>query len=260
MPDDNLDVETPPETPPEVSPESPPVEPEGPNLTSDQLQAALASGNQPVLDALNNLATTLTAQQAPDVPVVEPSELAERLLTDPDGVLNEKVNAILKSQLAQPLTRTFEIDRDERIDSRAHEIDQDWGDGFFDANIRPRLTGADGNLGAWPINQQADPRVIDAAVNAILGNDFRDPEKRATLQDALAKTAKAKQEREVANAPHMMGPGRPMRTRPDKLSPDMVEALDGFNQAGVNLTESNIKSALTRENTLEAYRATKGAS
>lgn len=261
MPTDDLDIEpTEPVAPPDPVAEPttapPPAEP---SLTSDQLQQALASGNQQVLEAIQQLGTALAAQQEPGQPPVEPSELAERLLTDPKAVLTEEVTEVLKSQLAQPLARTFEIDRDERIDTRAAEIDLDWGDGFFDQHIRPRLTGAEGNLNAWSINQQADPRIIDAAINAILGNDFRDTEKREVLQKALNDTTKARQEREVASAPHMMGPGRPASARSDKLTPDMQTALAGFKDHVPGLTESDIKSALTRENTLEAYRASQGA-
>ena len=264
MPDDDLSVEPQEPTGYEPAPPNRSSEPSEPaptptSLTADQIQQAMAGGNQPVLEAINQLAAAMTARQKPDEPAVEPSELAERLLTDPKAILREEMNAWGRENLAAPMSRSFEVDRDERIETRAAEIDTDWGDGFFDANIRLCLTGPEGNLSAWPINQQADPKVIDAAVNAILGNDFRDPDKRSAMQEALAKTAKAKQERDVANAPHMMGPGRPMRGRSDKLTPEHQEALAGFRNVGVKLTEADIKAALTRENTLEAYRASKGA-
>ena len=268
MPDDNieldsLDTQDPPQShqPPEDdSPSTPPV---SPSLTAEQLQAAIAGGNQQVLDALQNLASAMSAQREPEQPPVEPSELAERLLTDPDTVLNERVDKrvqeVLKSQVAPPMAAAMEADRDERIEARAAEIDLDWGDGFFDEHIRPRLVGPEGNLAAWSIDKQAHPKVIDAAINAILGNDFRDTERRAVLRKALADTEKAKQEREVRDAPHLMGPGRPMRGRPDKLTPDMQDALGAFNDVGAGLTENDIKATLSRENTLEAYRAAKGA-
>lgn len=262
MPDDNIDLDSmdlepqdEPQAPPKATPES------SPSLTADQLQSLVAGGNQQVLDAIQNLATALTQQQSPEKPPIEPSELAERLLTDPEGVLNErvteKVNEILRRDVAPPMAAAFEAHRDERIETRAAEIDLDWGEGFFDEHIRPRLTGPNGNLSAWSIDKQANPKVIDAAINAILGNDFRDTERRAILRKALADTEKAKQEREVANAPHLMGPGRPMRGRTDKLTPDMQEAVSAFKEVGAPVTEADIKSYFTRENTLAGYRASK---
>ena len=172
MPDDELGLEQ--QEPLTPSPEPTPAEPQPPTepaLTQDQLQAAMASGNQPVLEALQTLAATLTAQQEPGQPAVEPTELAERLLTDPKSVMREEMNEWGKENLAQPMSRSFEVDRDERIESRVSEIDTTYGDGFFDENIRPRLVGPQGNLNAWTINQQADPRIIDAAINAIIGNN-----------------------------------------------------------------------------------------
>jgi hypothetical protein len=183
----------------------------------------------------------------------EPDELAQQLLTDPNTVIDGRVAEVLKAQLAAPMSRSFEVDRDERIETRAAEIDLEWGDGFFDGNIRERLIGDKGNLRAWPINQQADPVVIDSAINAILGNDFRDSERREVMKEALDKVAKARAEREVQNAPHMMGPGRPNYQRSDKLTPEHKTLLEGFNNAGIELTEKDIKEALTRENTLDAW-------
>ena len=57
----------------------------------------------------------------------------------------------------------------------------------------------------------------------------------------------------VANAPHMMGPGRPNYQRSDKLTPDHKTLLEGFNKSGIELTEKDIKEALSRENTLDAW-------
>lgn len=236
-------------------PQSPSQRSVGPDL-AHQVQDAIASGNQPVLEAIQQLGQALVAQrqaEQPSEPMPEPSELAERLLTDPNTVIDSRIAEVLRAQLASPMARSFEVDRDERIETRAAEIDLEWGDGFFDDHIRDRLIGDKGNLRAWPINQQADPVVIDSAINAILGNDFRDSEKREIMKEALDKTAKARAEREVQQAPHMMGPGRSSYPRSDKLTPEHKTMLEGFNKSGIELTEKDIKEALTRENTLDAW-------
>lgn len=262
-PDEDLDLEpTEPTEPAEpASPEPTDPAPAGPNLAA-QVQQLVAEGNQPILQAIQQLGQVLVQQQQaqnPGEPAPEPSELAEKLLTDPKSVITEEITETLRNQLAGPLARSFEVDRDERVEARAAEIDLEWGDGFFDERIRDRLIGEQGNLRAWPINQQADPRVIDSAINAILGNDFRDSETREEMKQALDKAAKARAEREVAMAPHMMGPGRPSYARTDKLTPDHKSLLEGFNKAGIEMTEKDIKEALTRENTLDAWQPKAGA-
>jgi hypothetical protein len=242
------------EVTPEASAQSPP------GITAEQItdigSQAQASGNQSILEAVQLLQQTLQQQQQDSAPP-PPSgdELAERLLTDPKGTLRAEITEGLREQLAGPLARSFEIDRDERIEARAAEIDENWGEGFFDERIRPRLTGETGSLSHWPINQQADPTVIDSAINALLGNDFRDIEKAAEMAERLQKVAKSKAERDVATPPNMMGPGRVARPRTDKLSPDMKYLLEGAQREGVNITEKEIRQALTRENTLSAYLA-----
>lgn len=265
-PDDNLGVD-PNNT---AQPGSEPTQSEGgaagastaPAMNADQLEQvfaeALATGNQPVLEAIQQLGQALAQSPArsqyPEGGAPAESDLAERLLTDPDNVLNEKMNEWARNNLSVPLTGSFEADRDERIESRAAEIDLELGDGYFDENIRPRLDGPKGNLSAFPIHQQANPKVIDSAINAILGNDYRDPNKRVTMDEARAKVSKAKEERNVATPPNMMGPGRSATQRSDKLTPDLQEALAGFQKAGVPITEKSLKNALNRENTLEGWR------
>jgi hypothetical protein len=168
-------------------------------------------------------------------------------------VLSEKMTEWGRANIAPMAARDYEIQRDERIESRAAEIDEDWGDGFFDKEIRPRLLGEQGNLSNWPINQQMDPRVIDSAINGILGNDFRDPEKRVAMQEALSKTAKAKAERNVATPPNMMGPGRVHQPQSNVLTPDMKYTLEGMQTVRPDLTEKQIKDALTRGRTLSDW-------
>jgi hypothetical protein len=210
-----------------------------------------------VLEALQQVQQLLT-QQAEAAKVAEPpkdpNELAERLLTDPESVLKEKITEELRAQIAPMAVSDYEVQRDERIETRAAEIDETMGDGFFDREIRPRLTGDQGTLAAWPINQQMHPKVIDSAINGILGNDFRDPEKGAELVEAMQKTAKAKAERNVAQPPNMMGPGRVRQQRTDVLTPDMKHTLEGFQGIGLNITEKDLKDAMNRPRTLSAWQ------
>jgi hypothetical protein len=206
------------------------------------------------LEALQQLQATLAAQQPTKDPAEATNELAERLLTDPKAVIREELNEWGRETIGPMAVRDYEVQRDERIETRASEIDEDWGDGFFDKEIRPRLTGDQGTLAAWPINQQMDPRVIDSAINGILGNDFRDPEKRAEMQEALTKTARAKAEREVQTPPNMMGPGRVRPAPSNVLTPALKDALEGFQRAGVQITEKQIKDSLTRGRTLSDWQ------
>jgi hypothetical protein len=265
VPNDDLGLEagTPPAGEPPVAPAEP-VTPAGevqPNVApltaesvGEMIQQAQQTGNQPILEALQGVQTALAQQATPPVAPPDATELAERLLTDPKAVFKEEVTEILKEQLAGPLTSNFETQRDERVDTRAAKIDETFGTGFFNENIRDRLTGPQGTLAGWPINQQADPRIIDSAINGIMGNDFTDTEKGPKLVEALQKTARAHQERAVAQPPHVMGPGRPRMPLTNTLTPDEKYILEGFQKAGIKVTEDEIKSAKARDNSLEAYR------
>ena len=178
---------------------------------ADLAAQAAASGNQPVLDALQTLTRTLEAAAAPaPAEPMSGDELAERLLTDTKGTLRGETTEIVKELLAKPLGRSFEVARDERIEVRAAELDKNWGEGFFDETIRPRLTGEQGVLASWSVDQQSDPDVIDNAINAILGNDYRDPEKAAVMSERLQSVAKARAERDAPTPPQHDGP-RPLR-------------------------------------------------
>lgn len=262
MPTDDLDLEGAQQSPPGGEPtQNAPAEPgvqqnAAPSITPEQMaqmfQQASAQGNQPVLEALRTIQEALVNQSRPPEAPKDPSDLAERLLTDPEATIREQMDKWGRDNLARPLSRSLEVDRDERIETRAAEIDEEFGDGFFDKEIRPRLVGDKGVLSNWPINQQADPFIIDNAINGIMGNDFRDSEKRAVLHKALQETAKSK-ERDTMNAPHMMGPGRPRMRPTNALTPAMEYTLEGFQRAGISVTKEQIKDALTRENTLSAW-------
>jgi hypothetical protein len=264
VPDDNLELETgtsTPEggltTPAEPTPGSSPATP---TLTAESvaelISQASESQNRAMLEALRPVQQLLEQQQANTPAPVAPdaNELAERLLTDPKATIREEMNEWSKENLAGPFVRSFEVDRDERIESKATRIDGTFGEGFFDEHIRDRLVGEKGVLSGWPINQQADPRIIDSAISGIMGNDLIDTEKGPKVVEALQKTAKARQERNTRQAPHMMGPGRPCMAPTNVLSPEMKYALEGFQQAGIKITEADLKSAQSRGNSLEDYR------
>ena len=198
----------------------------------------------------------LIQQQAqantPD-PTVEPNELAERLLTDPKATLNQEINEWGKQNLAPMLSRELEVVREERIEAQGAKVNAKFGEGWFEENIAPRLTGEKGNLSAYPINQQADPAVIRGAIAAILGNMELDAEEGPKMDEAKAKAAKARHEREVASPPNMMGPGRSYPNRGTVLTPEMKEAMSKFKDVGYSVSEADLKGAMTRENTLEAW-------
>ena len=266
MPDDNLELD-PGQTPPvgeHPAPAEPPTAtPAAPALTAESvaelIQRAGETQNQAMLEALRPVQQLLEQQRASTPPVSAPdaSELAERLLTDPKSVMREEMNEWSKENLAGPFIRSFEVDRDERIESKAARIDETFGEGFFNEHVRDRLAGEKGVLSRWPINQQADPDIINSAISGIMGNDLVDTEKGPKVIEALQKTAKARQERNTQQAPHMMGPGRPRMGPTNVLSPDMKYALEGFQAAGVKITEADLKAAQSRGNSIEDYR--KGA-
>ena len=137
-PSDNV---APGETPPgEVpSPEpAPTVEPSAPQFTAEELAGAMEkaseSGNQQILEALQGMQQLIQQQAqatAPD-PSVEPNELAERLLTDPKATLHHEINEWGKQNLAPMISRDFEIAREERIEAQTAQIDEKFGEGWFE--------------------------------------------------------------------------------------------------------------------------------
>jgi hypothetical protein len=256
MPTDDLNVEGTPEqqpaTPPAegTPPATPPATPSAEEVAT-QLANQVGEQNKPVLEALQTITQYLEKQATPETPPLEASELAEKLLTDPDTTLNTKIMEVLKQQLAPTMTRDYEIDRDERIDARAAEIDQEFGEGWFDTNVRSQIVGENGSLKAYPINQQADPNTIELAISNVMGVAFRDPEKRAEMNDAISKTRK---EREVRTPPNLMGPGRPMARPTNALTPEMKASLEGFQRAGVKVSEKDILTAMSRGRSLEDWQ------
>jgi len=264
VPTDDLGNESPPgDNPPE--PTTPPTEvPAG--LTAEDLsnamQSAVATNNQEVMAMVQGLQGKLeelaTAQNPPPGAPEVASELAERLLTDPEATIRDLQNKWGREELAPILGRSLEVDRDGRVDAQAARVDEKYGEGFFDANIRDRLVGPEGNLSAYPINQQADPSVINSAVNGVLGNMMMDSETGPMLEEAMAKTAKAKAERDVRQPTNLMGPGRAQVGATTKLSPEMLEAIDKFSEVlpeHIKINEATIKGSMNRENTLEAWQA-----
>lgn len=256
MPTDDLQLEgtsTPneSETPPGDA-DTPPV---APPLTLDQVNEALNSQsgeqNKEVLTALGAIQGLLEKQANPETPPVEANELAEALLTDPKGTLATEFMAWAQQHLAAPMTRGYEIDRDERIQVRAREIDEEFGAGFFDENVRAQIVGEKGSLKTHPINQQADPDIIDKAINDTLGAKFRDPEQRAKMNDALTTTRK---EREVRQPPNLMGPGRSQPGREAKITPEMRETLEGFQRVGVKMDEKDLRTAMSRGHSVDEWR------
>ena len=256
MPTDDITVETPPEgNEPAAAPPGDSV-PQG--LTAEQIVAtineAAASQNQEVVGMVREL-QGIIQQQAKAAPAAppDPNEFAEQLLSDGKTAIRGELNDWARSELAPIIGRSFEVDRDERIERAGTKVDELFGDGFFAENIQPRLVGEKGNLSAYPINQQGDPMVIRSAINAIIGNMTMDSESGPKVREAMDKTDKAKRERNVATPYNMMGPGRPRTERTNVLSPEMKEALGKFQHVGVKVTEADVKAALTREPTLSAW-------
>jgi hypothetical protein len=256
MPTDDLNVEGTPEpqpaTPPAegTPPATPPATPSAEEVAT-QLANQVGEQNKPVLEALQTITQYLERQSQENTPPADASALTEALLTDTKGVLKSEILEVLRDQVGPPMTRSYEIDRDERIDARAAEIDQEFGEGWFDANVRSQIVGENGSLKAYPINQQADPNTIELAISNVMGVAFRDPEKRAEMNDAISKTRK---EREVRTPPNLMGPGRPMARPTNALTPEMKASLEGFQRAGVKVSEKDIITAMNRGRSLEDWQ------
>lgn len=259
MPDDTVELEAAPQTESAATSQDGGVQPDvAASMTAEQISSiireAAGGSNAAVLDAVQNLQGLIQQQAQANAPApVEPVERAEAYLTDPDKLVDERVNEVLRSQLAPVLSRNLEVDRDERVETRAKEVDEQFGEGYFNEHIRPRLTGPDGNLAAYPINQQADPRVIDGAVRGIMGNMLMDPEQGPLVREAMDKAAKARQERDVRQPVNMMGPGRASGQRTNVLTPEFKDALAGFQDAGVKISEQDLKDAMNKGRSLSDW-------
>jgi len=211
---------------------------------------AIASGNQEVLEHMRSLTQSIQSQQEANRAPADTSDDFERLATDPKSWAREQWGEFAKSDLAPILSRSLEADRDERIESRVVDVDEKFGEGFFDTQVRDRLTET---LKTQPINRQADPAVIDASIRGIIGNLLMDSDEGPKLEEAMQKAAKARQERNVMTPPNMMGPGRVSQGRAQTITPAVRDMLGKFQEVGIKMSENDLKDAMQRGDSLDDW-------
>jgi len=221
-----------------------------PEQIVEAVAQASASGNQEVLEAVRGLTQAMQASQEASRQPADPNDDAEKLLTDPKAWYREQFAETARAELAPILARAMETDRDERIESRVVDVDEKFGEGFFDTQVRDRLTET---LKTQPINRQADPAVIDASIRGIIGNLLMDSDEGPKLEEAMQKAAKARQERNVMTPPNMMGPGRVSQGRAQPITPAVRDMLGKFQEVGIKMSENDLKDAMQRGDSLDDW-------
>jgi len=219
------------------------------------LERALSRTVAPAFQALRQEVGTLKAAQeaaaAPTPASTRPDGGAPddytHLIQDPRGFVNKIAVEGMAKQVGPAMQQLLTQTRDGLIRGEAREVDEAFGDGFFDKEIKDKLDLA---LKEVPIENQANPNIINATVSAILGMAYREPGKLAELG---TKRAKVDLERKAATS--MLQNGRVVsRASGTKASPEESEFVARLSRGGVDISLGEYVKDRETPGTLSAWR------
>jgi hypothetical protein len=182
------------------------------------------------VEALAPTAPAASPSDAEDSSTEEIQEFAKSPRSWVVDVIKENTMDVVREQMGPPLARHLSQQRDAHLTQFASEIDHDFGAGFFESEIKPKLlTGDKDNPGAlerlnpWA---QADRQIIEATIQGAMGQLYM--QNRQKLVEAQAK---ATRERQTNEAPSSWGGGsRGAVDREGRVNPEIREGLSRMNE------------------------------
>lgn len=237
------------------------------SLTPEQVNTLLnaAETQDQIVAALNNLATHVQKGQAPaakaSTPAKSDTDDVSELLADPKRVIAQTAQKVLddtlNNKLGPHLLATANAAARANLETEADRVDSEYGEGFFDANVKTLLLGKDGKsgaLGVMSLSERAVPDNVQAATSGVLGELLRSNPK--LIMDAMTKQATARAARErTLNPPRTLGPGLPRGTKADSIEiPDNVSrSLERLNELGFKFTKDDLVASLSRGRSLDDW-------
>lgn len=200
----------------------------------------------------------------PAAPTASPEAEADRIIQsfteDPGGTIDSRAEKAAERVLTEkfgPQWQRVTLNlRDDLLDREAGSIDRRFGTGFFDEHVRDRLVSSDPNRpGALErLNPvfQADKTTVRAIIHGILGEMMSGD----TADDVVKRMNDARREREVREAPNLMGPGvNGQPSNPDRISPEVAGQIQRMQDEGIDFSESDFREARQRGKTLSGWLA-----
>jgi hypothetical protein len=261
---------TPTPTPTPATPETPatPATPAAPApLTAQQVQEIVAQTFRAEVNRTRAENAQIAAQQQQNQPTPTPKEAeveaartqkVRSFAADPDKFLDDEMNSRfdkkLEERVAPILGPVVYQTRDALLAGEQAKVDAQYGAGFYEKNIAPRLFTEDkqGAVDKLVPMHQSNAKVIAATVQGILG------EFAAANPEALvtAFTARKTAEREAQAPPTSWAPGSFNPADPtSRLHPDVQEGLTRLQQTGAGFTEADYREAKTNGKSLDGWLA-----
>lgn len=240
-----------------ANPEADPTTTATPEQTSaleeriEQLQQAVAAQGDST-GQLTSLITNLQQQlsqlspASPATPVT-PNEEFQKLYNDIPGYIKklavEANREVLGPHLAQQATQT----RDAMLAQAKAGVDAEYGDGTWDEHFAGDVTATIKDL---PLEMQASRSHLEAAISAVLGRQYLNPEGAAKLEGRRSKAKAAKEE-----AMNMLPNGRPRPSRPDQPTDAERAFLDSLQRSGIDYDMNKYMAAKGVGRTIDDWEA-----
>ena len=197
--------------------------------------------------------TTLVPQRTPEPPeATEPSEEFKRFYGNQKQYIKDVALEASREAIGPHLINQALQVKDAILAHARASVDSEHGDGFWDEKIAKDL---DTTLSTLPIEMQASRQHLEAAVSAIMGRMYFDPEARKDMEGRRTKATKAREE-----SMNMLPGGRPRPPRPDQLDEMERRFLDSLERSGFSVNEAQYKFAKGAPRTIDEWRAAKAAS
>lgn len=192
----------------------------------------LAQMVQTLQGQLSNLVS-----QAPrgDEPPHDASEKFKQFYGNMDDYIKKVAMEANKEAFGPHLANQAVQTRDALLAQAASVLDAEHGAGFFQEKMAEPLQQV---LKEVPLEQQASRHHMEAAISAVLGRLYLNPDERKDLEGRRSKASKAREE-----AMNMLPSGRPRPGRPDQLEERERSFLDSLERSGFSMGEKDYLAA-----------------
>ena len=195
---------------------------------------------------------TLVPQRAEPEGAAEPSDEFKKFYGNQKQYIKDVALEASREAIGPHLINQALQVKDAILAHAKASVDSEHGDGFWDEKIAKDL---DTTLSTLPIEMQASRQHLEAAVSAIMGRMYFDPEARKDMEGRRTKATKAREE-----SMNMLPGGRPRPPRPDQLDEMERRFLDSLERSGFSVNEAQYKFAKGAPRTIDEWRAAKAAS
>lgn len=177
---------------------------------------------------------------------VEPTEKFQKFYGDIDGYIKERAIEANREILGPHLANQALQTRDAMLAQSRAGVDNEYGAGTWDAHLAKSV---DDTLSKLPLEMQSSRQHFEAAISAVLGRMYLQPEEAKKLEDRRTKNSKAKEE-----AMNMLPSGRARPGKTDQLEERELGFLDSLERSGFTFSKDDYRAA-KGINSIEDWRA-----